>query len=155
MPPLTAAEKATIARWIDLGAPIDSQAPARAGLGWFADDLRPTLSVTLEPVWPPLGLWQVRVGAFDYYSGLAADALSVRADFPVLGGAAGELGATFTPSGDHVWTGYVFAGWTDLARGTVTVQVEDRAGNRTEVTRTVPIPADHRFWLLAIALGWI
>ncbi|MCP5152986.1 MAG: hypothetical protein H6983_02385 [Ectothiorhodospiraceae bacterium] len=155
VPPLTAAEKATIARWIDLGAPIDSQAPARAGLGWFADDLRPTLSVTLEPVWPPLGLWQVRVGAFDYYSGLAADALSVRADFPVLGGAAGELGATFTPSGDHVWTGYVFAGWTDLARGTVTVQVEDRAGNRTEVTRTVPIPADHRFWLLAIALGWI
>ena len=34
------------ARWIDLGAPIDY---AHSSYGWFLDDLRPTLTLSLPP----------------------------------------------------------------------------------------------------------
>ena len=44
VPPLSEDEKMPIARWIDLGCPIDTaQTDGSPGYGWFLDDLRPTL----------------------------------------------------------------------------------------------------------------
>ena len=88
-PPLTDEEKMTFARWVDLGAPISSPGQAFKGRGWFQDDLRPTLTISLpRPGNNNEPLTQIRIGAFDYYSGLEPRSFSVRASFSVNGKAA-------------------------------------------------------------------
>ena len=140
-PALSENEKRTIARWIDLGCPVNSPDPVRSVFGWFADDLRPTLTVSLPAPGRSLQpLTQLRLGAFDYYSGLDASSLSVTADFEVNGQAAGtELAGDFTESGDHIWTLPLSPAITSLHHGTLTVSVEDQSGNITTVERTFTI----------------
>jgi len=56
VPPLTQDEKMTIARWVDLGCPIDlGWGNANARFGWFLDDLRPVLTVSLPRPGPNRG----------------------------------------------------------------------------------------------------
>src|SRR5262249_6542873 len=52
VPPLPDEDRRTIARWIDLGCPIDLDSnyrpsdPNSRSLGWMGDDQRPTLTLT-------------------------------------------------------------------------------------------------------------
>lgn len=143
VPPLTEDEKMTIARWIDLGAPIDASDPARAQYGWFNDEQKPTLTLSL----PRSGanttpLSQIRLGAFDNYSGLDRGAFSVKANFAVNGKAAGtELAADLVESGDHIFTIALSPPLTMIGEGIINVSARDLRGNESVVARSFSIGA--------------
>jgi hypothetical protein len=136
VPALSGSEKLTIVRWIDLGCPVDMNPEA----GWFLDDLRPTLTVSS----PRAGdndhpITEIRIGAFDYYSGLDDGSLSVVANFPVADAPPGtELGPSFSLDDDHVWT-LPIGPITHMERGLLVIRVLDRQGNATEVMRTFSV----------------
>jgi hypothetical protein len=142
-PALTEAEKMTIARWIDLGCPIDL-----GPHGWFRDDQRPALTVSSpRPGVNDGPVTELRVGAADGYSGLAPGSLSIRADFPLAGRSAGsELVDLFSPVADGVWSYPLPAPLGPLVQRTITARVADGQGNVTEVALTfstlAPIFAD-------------
>lgn len=142
--PLTEEEKLKFVRWIDLGAPIDSPDPVKSVFGWFADDLRPTLTVSL----PMAGrtdepLTKIQIGAFDYYSGLDTDSFSVTADFEINGHSpATELADLLTMGGDHIWTLNISPPITTLQRGNLHVSVKDHRGNITSIERTFSIGSE-------------
>ena len=139
VPALTDDQKMTIARWIDLGAPITSQADPTYP-GYFADELKPTLNVSSPAagvLTQPLGV--IRVGMFDAYSGIDPTSLSVVANFAVNGIAAGtELAASFSQS-DSVWQLAVSPPITSLQAGELVVMVKDKAGNFSKIDRTFSI----------------
>ena len=141
---LTWDEKIMFARWIDLGSPISSQDPERSKYGWFADDLRPTLTLT----YPHGGenfkaLEYISLGAFDYYSGLNKGSLSIRANFEINGIAAGtELRDQFVETEDHVWTLQLNRPIEQLPNGLLSVSVRDAAGNVTSVDRSFILNAE-------------
>ena len=141
---LTEDEKMLFVRWIDLGAPIDSPDPVKKVFGWFADDLRPTLDVSL----PRSGrneqaMDKIRLGAFDYYSGLDPSTFSVVADFEINGHAPGtELAPYFIEEGDHIWSMDINPPRARLDTGFLTISVEDERGNITKVERTFCIGED-------------
>ena len=135
VPPLTEDEKILFARWIDLGAPISSPSASRAAYGWHADDLRPTLTVSFSD--PPLSPtpWTIRIGAFDYYSGLDINSLSVTATIPINGQAFGtQLASLFTET-DSVWSLTVNPENPQPDQGMLLVSVQDKRGNITEVEK--------------------
>jgi len=137
VPSLTENEKILFARWVDLGAPITSQEAGRKDSGWFLDDLRPTLTlsaprsgVNVQPV------SIIRIGAYDYYSGLDFDSLSVQASFEVNGAFPGtELAPLFQPTGDHIWSINLSQPLKALSEGEITVSIKDHQGNLTTITR--------------------
>ena len=82
----------------------------------------------------------IRLGAFDYYSGLDEDQLSVTASFPVDGHAAGmELRPFLKPAGDHIWELSLKEPIRKLSRGVIRVSVRDRQGNITRLERSFRI----------------
>ena len=137
VPPLSEDEKIMFARWVDLGCPITPQEnPAKAPYGWFLDDLRPTLSLSspaTRVIAEPID--EIRIGAFDYYSGLQSSSLSVQADFDVNGmGPGAELAGLFEEN-DGVWTLPLDSPLSGTDDRTITVRVRDEAGNWTEIVR--------------------
>jgi hypothetical protein len=131
---LTDEEKRTIVRWIDLGCPIELDESAKGstsafGYGWHADDNRPTLALTI-----PADRKRLVIGAYDYYSGLDPQSLSVTTSFGVGDKSPGEnLAPLLKPTTPHTWSLPV-----DLPRdGTITVSIKDRAGNVTRIERTM------------------
>jgi hypothetical protein len=143
-PPLSADEKMAFARWVDLGAPISSPASAFRGRGWFQDDLRPTLSVSLPRAGrsaEPLSM--IRIGADDYYSGLDERSLSVKADFAINGRRPGrELADLLAGASDGVWVLPISPAVDRLRSGALTVSVRDRQGNATKIVRRFAIGPD-------------
>jgi hypothetical protein len=141
VPPLSVDEKMLFARWVDLGAPITSAESIRRKSGWFLDELRPTLALSLPRAGRTTGpLDLVRIGAYDYYSGLDRKSLSVKASFTINRLPAGtELAPFFTRSEDHVWTMAVSPPLTSLANGVIVVSIRDRQGNTARVERTFSI----------------
>ncbi len=143
-PPLSEDEKIMFARWIDLGAPISYQEGVRALLGWFADDLRPTLDLSL----PRRGhhespITTIRLGAFDYYSGLDQSTLSVKSNLPLNGRPANaELIDLFTETDEFVWSLELEAPIVNANSGEIRVQVRDTTGNLTEVVRHFSVDAE-------------
>jgi hypothetical protein len=137
VPLLTEDEKMLFARWIDLGCPINRDQSGRKNYGWFLDDLRPTLSLSLPRAGmsaQPLTL--IRLGAFDYYSGLDVNSLSVKTNFQINGRAPGtELASFFEQTGDHIWTMQVHPAITELRGGEITVSIKDKQGNTTKLVR--------------------
>ncbi len=87
MPSLSRAQRITFARWIDLGAPIDvAQTRGNPGMGWFLDDLRPTLTISSpRPNFNPSPPSVIRFGMADAYTGINPGSLSVIASFTVQG----------------------------------------------------------------------
>jgi hypothetical protein len=141
VPPLTAEDRLTLVRWIDLGCPIDlhqgPSAPARPGNGWMLDDNRPTLALTL-PGRPGAPLTRILVGMHDYYTGLDMKSFRVVADFPLDGAAAGNnLASRFRMKTNGVWELRLATPVAGLAHGTLTVEVRDRQGNLARVERTL------------------
>jgi hypothetical protein len=136
VPALTEDEKMTIARWIDLGAPITQQGDP-AYKGYFADEIEPVVALASPRAGANAGpLTSIRIGMFDAYSGIDRSSLSVTANFPVNGNAAGvELGAGFAQVDTSIWELKLAAPVASLGNGHVTVRVKDNAGNYTTVDR--------------------
>jgi hypothetical protein len=143
VPRLSEDEKMMFARWVDLGCPASSSIEGGAERGWHLDDLRPTLALSLPRAGLNSGpLSAIRIGAFDYYSGLRPGSLSVRADFPVNGRPAGsELGPLFEEKGDHIWILELSPPLRDLPAGKLTVSIADRQGNVARIERTFRVRA--------------
>lgn len=141
VPALSIDEKMTIARWIALGAPIDHLATgAKAPYGWFLDEIRPTLAMSLPRRGVNAPLSAIRIGVADANSGLQPGSLSVSADFPVAGRAPGqELVDLAVSVGDGI---YEIPVDVSPAPGTVRVvhaEVADQQGNWTRVDRTFQV----------------
>jgi hypothetical protein len=139
--PLTDEDRRTLVRWIDLGCPIDLDFnpahPEWPGLGWMLDDNRPTLTMT----WPQPGanteLTRVRIGMYDYGSGIDPGSFRVVADFAVDGVPAGEdLARWFQSRAQGVWEMKLAKPITDLPRGKLTVTAWDRQKNTARLERT-------------------
>ena len=138
--PLTDEDKLTLVRWIDLGCPIDldynPKAPANRGFGWMLDEQRPTLTMATPKAGANPPLDRVLIGMHDYGTGLDAASFTVIADFAVNGLAAGEnLAPKFAALGGGVHELKLNKPHI-LAKGKLTVSVEDRQGNVTQIERT-------------------
>jgi hypothetical protein len=142
--PLTEDEKMTIARWIDLGCPIDtSQGTPSDAYGWFLDDHRPTVTVSApRPGYNPAPVAALRFGLADAYTGVDLATLSVTADFAVAGRPPGaQLADLAGEVGDGIYQIALGGPLPPLANRRLTVAVADGQGNvtRSEVTfSTVP-----------------
>ncbi len=139
VPALTDNEKRMFARWIDLGCPINSGQESGSGaFGWFLDDLRPTLDISLPRPGPAaLPVDRIRFGMVDNYSGLDLATLSVTASFSVEGRPAGaELADLGVETGDGIWEIFLVQPVPPLASADVSVEVYDLQGNVTRVKRT-------------------
>jgi hypothetical protein len=142
--PLTAEDRLTLVRWIDLGCPIDLDFdpthPGARGYGWMCDDKRPTLTLTYPQVGANEGLTRILVGMHDYYTGLDMESFRVVCDFPVDGAAAGEeLAPRFKSVAQGVWELKLATPITALPRGRITVSVKDRQGNFSRIERTFAV----------------
>lgn len=137
VPPLTIDEKMTIARWIALGAPIDHLATgAKAPYGWFLDEIRPTLAMSLPRGGVNAPLSVIRVGIADANSGIANGSLSISADFTVAGRAPGsELVDLAVSAGDGIFEVPVDVSPAPGVVHHVYAEVTDQQGNWTRVDR--------------------
>jgi len=136
--PLDDEQRRTIARWIDLGCPIDldfdPKNPAKTGYGWMLDDQRPTLTLTSPTPGENKSVERIVIGMHDYGSGLNVESFTVTADFAMDGVAAGEnLAANFKPAAQGVWEWKLSKPLG--AGGMLTVQVADQQGNRARIER--------------------
>ena len=142
--PLSDAEKLLVARWVDLGAPINLVGSAdRPGGGWFQDTIRPTLTLSSPRPGPQSGpLHELRLGVADANSGIDGGSLSVRADFPVAGRRPGrELADLFRVVADGVLSLPLDPPIPRLEHGGLSVRVEDRQGNQTQIDRAFSVVA--------------
>ncbi len=136
VPALTEDEKITLARWIDLGCPIDTAEGTSAdAYGWFLDDLKPTLTVSS----PRPGLAEdpvsvMRFGLADANSGIDPASLSVTTDFAVAGRIAGaELADLATAVGDGIYEVAVGSALGPMTEAHVRIAVADHQGNISRV----------------------
>jgi hypothetical protein len=139
-------DRRTIARWIDLGCPIDQdfdpKQPAQRGYGWMLDDQRPTLTMTYPRAGASKKLDRILIGMHDYYTGLDLKTFTVTADFPIDGVKPGDnLAARFKARSDGVHELQLATPIKSLDRGTLTVAVRDRQGNVTRIERTISVGA--------------
>jgi hypothetical protein len=135
-----------LARWIDLGCPIDLDYdpahPAARGSGWLQDDNRPTLTLTYPRPGANPALSRILIGMYDYDSGLDLHSFRVTADFAVEGVPAGaNLAPRFKANAPGVWEWKLATPMTDLPSGTLTVSVTDRAGNVARIERAFSVKA--------------
>jgi hypothetical protein len=142
--PLTAEDRLTLVRWIDLGCPIDKdfdpKAPQKPGRGWMLDDQRPTLTLTYPKVGVNKSVTRLLVGMCDYGTGLDLDSFTVVANFPVEGVSAGKnLAKKFQALPGSRWGLTLSRPILDLPRGKLTVSVRDKQGNLTTIERAFSI----------------
>ncbi|HLG17030.1 MAG TPA: hypothetical protein VJH03_21380 [Blastocatellia bacterium] len=136
-------ERIKIARWIDLGVPIDLS-PIRGQrdsfAGFLEDDLRPTLSLlpSLSQAAAAGGVSRFVIGAYDLESGLDAGTLSLTLDRAVGGFPAGANLAAGLAIANGGTMAVVPATPLDLSIGGVTVMVviKDRAGHTSRIARS-------------------
>ena len=141
---LTWDEKATLIRWIDLGAPIDTCAwpghPCGTPTwGWFEDDLRPTLWASPTVASARAGpVSAVTVAAYDLESGLAAGTLSLTFDVAIGGQPAGTNFAAGVSPANGATVSVALPASVDLAASgaTMTASIADVAGHVTRIVRT-------------------
>jgi hypothetical protein len=130
---VTEDEKMTIARWIDLGAPINL-----GPYGWFLDDLKPTVHVDV----PRAGLLtealtRIRFGLADANSGVNLSTLSVLASFDVgCQTPVQQLAPLAVEVDDGIYEIQLPSSVRNATRGWVKVSVKDLQGNVTRVDRT-------------------
>jgi hypothetical protein len=134
--PLSEEERRLLARWIDLGCPIDLDA---SGYGWLGDDHRPTLTLTYPQAGVNLRLSRILVGVHDYYTGLDPESFQVVADFAINGVPAGENLASRFSNKASVWELKLDEPLTSLRHGWLKVAVKDRQGNWTRIDRTFSV----------------
>ncbi|MFO1495419.1 MAG: hypothetical protein U1F26_12280 [Lysobacterales bacterium] len=147
VPPLSEEEKLRFARWIDLGAPIDTGSGSAAALGWMLDEIRPTLTLSTPRAGTQAGpLRTIDFGMADAYSGIDAASLDVRADFAINGRPAGSALADLAQArGDGRYRIVLNTPLLSLPRATVTVSVADRQGNVQRIERRFALAGDSVF----------
>jgi hypothetical protein len=131
-PALSIDEKMAIARWIDLGCPINAgQGSSDEEFGWFVDDVRPALAVSQpRPGNNAVPLVAIRVGLADAYTGVATGTLSITASVPLSGRPAGaQLADLAQPAGDGVFVISVNPPITALSNARLHARVADAQGN--------------------------
>ncbi|MEK6205185.1 MAG: hypothetical protein N2B02_06090, partial [Amylibacter sp.] len=139
--PLTDEDKRTLARWIDLGCPIDldydSINPEERGYGWMLDDSRPVLNLTYPKAGLNKTLNQILIGMTDYYTGLDPDSFTVIANFEIESKPAGEnISFLFKTNTDQVWQLKLSEPIKQLKAGKITVSVKDHQGNISKIVRS-------------------
>jgi hypothetical protein len=142
MTALTADQKITFARWIDLGCPINAgQGTADEAYGWFVDDVRPTLTVSApRPGLSSAPLSLIRVGVADAYTGIQPGSLSITATIAIAGRAPGaQLADLAQPTGDGIFTITLPAPLTSAPAARLYAEVRDGQGNVTRVVRSFSI----------------
>jgi hypothetical protein len=133
---MTAEEKLTMARWVDLGAPIHMGAP----WGFLEDDLRPSLVLrpTLSAARAAGGFDALEIAAFDVESGVAPGSLTVTCNLPLGSFRAGAnlaAGRSLNPQGSVLRLALPRrVRLTDRAVFTVTAR--DAAGHSTRIIRS-------------------
>jgi hypothetical protein len=138
--PLTDEDRRTIARWIDLGCPIDldydPKNPEARGAGWMCDDNRPVLTLTRPAAGPNPPLSRIRLGMHDYGSGLDPASFKVTADVAIDGAAPGtNLAPKFAEVAQGVWELKLSTAIDALPSGRLVVEVKDRQGNTSRIER--------------------
>ena len=132
---MTTDEKLMLARWIDLGAPIE----LAADRGYFEDDLRPTLALepSIDDGRASGVLTHFQVGAYDLESGLDPSSLWLSLDVPVGALPAGTNVASSSTLIDGGVIDVVLPASVSLTGRDVTVRVtvRDHAGHQTEIDR--------------------
>jgi hypothetical protein len=105
MASLSMKQKMTMARWIDLGAPLDISVTTGTGLGWFIDDVKPTITISAPRQNLNTSLIdKIIFGLADANTGIDIATLSVKADFTVNGQAPNtELSAIVSTTGDGIY----------------------------------------------------
>ncbi|HBL26865.1 MAG TPA: hypothetical protein DD490_08530, partial [Acidobacteria bacterium] len=139
VPGLTAEQKLTLARWVDLGAPIDLATAGDPAWGFLEDDLRPTL--VLRPSVArarQAGFFDaLEIAAFDVESGVVAGSLSVTCNLRLGSFAPGAnlaAGKRLDPEGSVLRL--LLPRRVRMTEGAVfTVSVRDAAGHLTKVVR--------------------
>lgn len=137
---LTWNEKMNVARWIDLGAPIDlasDNCSPNAVWGWCEDDLRPTLwaSPTVES--SNSNVNHIGIGAYDLESGIKNNSLSVKFNVAINGHAPGYNFAQGINVANGGTVNVPLGASVNLAtlNAVMTVQIRDNAGHVTEIVR--------------------
>jgi hypothetical protein len=136
---MTIDEKMTIGRWVDLGCPINTGAgTANEDYGWFLDDNKPTLDVSLpRPGLSTTPISLLRLGIADAYTGLDAASLSITATLTIEGRPAGaQLSDLFTNGGNGIYTLALGSPLNNAIPERLHVEIADNQGNLTRVTRT-------------------
>jgi hypothetical protein len=142
---LTWEERMKIARWIDIGAPIDLTQIIRNGggtpfAGFLEDDLRPTVSLvpTIRQAAASGRLTRLVIGAYDLESGLDPNTLSVTLNRSIGGISAGANLAAGSAIANGGMISISLPAPIELAASgvTVTVQIKDRAGHTARLVRS-------------------
>jgi hypothetical protein len=134
--PLTIDQKMTIARWVDLGCPINAgEGTSDEDFGWFLDDVRPTLAVSApRPGLANGPVSQIRFGLADAFTGVDQSTLSVTASIPVEGRPPGaELADLVQPDGEGIYAINLTAPLEEVGGVHLYVEVADFQGNITRV----------------------
>lgn len=132
MESLSMGEKMTFARWIDLGAPLDISITTGTGLGWFIDDIKPTITIS-EPRqnlnFSPISV--IIFGLADANSGIDFSSLSVKADFVINGQAShSELSSLVTEIEEGIYQIQLNQALAlDLQERHLFIEVSDNQGN--------------------------
>jgi hypothetical protein len=142
--PLTEEDKRTIARWIDLGCPIDLDYdpahPEHRGYGWMLDDNRPVLTLALPREYNAQPVDRILIGMDDYYTGLDLESFIVLADFELNGKRTTQnLAPQFTDLGDGRWELRLDPPLTNLKDARIAVSIRDQEGNTTSIERTFSV----------------
>jgi hypothetical protein len=130
--PLTDDDRRTLARWIDLGCPLDLDPK----YGYLADDQRPVLAVTEPTPGRNLTLRRVLISTYDHGSALEPASFAVTADFDLDGVKAGEdLASRFAEKGGGVWELALAKPPARLEKARLSVSARDKQGNIARVER--------------------
>ncbi|HVM95187.1 MAG TPA: hypothetical protein VMT89_02305, partial [Candidatus Acidoferrales bacterium] len=134
VPPLSDDEKMTIARWIDLGCPINW---SQSQYGWFLDEVRPTLTISSpRPDQNDTPVSAIRIGVADADSGINISSLSVYADVDIEGRSAGsELSDLFSQVDDGIYQLALSTPITAVTNGHLHASVRDNQGNITRANQ--------------------
>ena len=135
-PDLTIDEKMLFARWIDLGCPINFGGGGNTPWGWFLDEVKPTVDVSLpRPGLNPSPVDRIRVGIADAH-GLAPNTFSITTDFATnTRGVGAELVDLAVGVDDGVFVINLVPPIVGPFDGHVLASVEDLEGNITRVDR--------------------
>ncbi len=129
---MTMKEKMTIARWIDLGAPLDISLTRGTNLGWFIDDVKPTLTISIPKQNINLApITEIRFGLADANTGIDYSTLSIKADFSVNGLTANtELNSLVTMISEGLYTIQLNQALIqDSIERHINIEIKDNQGN--------------------------
>jgi len=143
VPALSDEDRSTMARWIDLGCPIDLDPnydpadPAKKSHGWMGDDQRPTLALTYPAAGANPPLSRILIGMCDAYTGLDLPTFTVTADIAIDGAPAGEnLASRFQQTSPGIWEMKLAKPLNGIEKATLITSIKDRQGNIARVERT-------------------